>query len=61
MKNKLNNTYNSGSFKKTIRILTALMLIFNLAVANSFSEEKVTLNIENANIVEILDEIEALT
>lgn len=61
MKNKLNNTYNSGSFKKTIRILTALFLIFNLAFANSFSEEKVTLNIENANIVEILDEIEALT
>ena len=30
-------------------------------MANSFSQDKVTLKIENANIIEILDEIEALT
>jgi TonB-linked SusC/RagA family outer membrane protein len=44
-----------------MRFSIALFLIFNLTMANSFSQDKVTLKIENANIIEILDEIEALT
>ena len=61
MKNKLNNCYNYSSLKTTMRFSIALFLIFNLTMANSFSQDKVTLKIENANIIEILDEIEALT
>ena len=61
MKNKLNNCYKHSSLKITMRFSIALFLIFNLTMANSFSQEKVTLKIENANIIEILDEIEALT
>ncbi len=61
MKNKLNNCYKSSSFKTTMRFSVFLFFIFNLTMANSFSQEKVTLDIENAIITEILDEIEALT
>ncbi|RZP07126.1 MAG: SusC/RagA family TonB-linked outer membrane protein, partial [Flavobacteriales bacterium] len=61
MKNKLNNCYTYSSLKTTMRFSAALFLIFNLTMANSFSQEKVTLEVENAIITEILDEIEALT
>ena len=61
MKNKLNNCYTNSSLKTTMRFSAALFLIFNLTMANSFSQEKVTLEVENAIITEILDEIEALT
>jgi TonB-linked SusC/RagA family outer membrane protein len=44
-----------------MRLSIALFLIFNLAMANSFSQEKVTLDVKDAVITQILDEIEALT
>ena len=61
MKNKLKNCYKTCSFKKTMRLSIALFLIFNLTMANSFSQEKVTLDVKDAVITQILDEIEALT
>jgi len=45
----------------TMRLSIALFLIFNLTMANSFSQEKVTLDVKDAVITQILDEIEALT
>ena len=44
-----------------MRLSIALFLIFNLTMANSFSQEKVTLDVKDAVITQILDEIEALT
>ena len=61
MENKLKNSYKTGSLKTTMRLSIALFLIFNLAMANSFSQEKVTLDVKDAVITQILDEIEALT
>ena len=61
MKNKLKNCYKTSSFKMTMRLSIALFLIFNLTMANSFSQEKVTLDVKDAVITQILDEIEALT
>ena len=61
MENKLKNSYKTSSLKTTMRLSIALFLIFNLAMANSFSQEKVTLDVKDAVITQILDEIEALT
>tara|TARA_B100001769_G_scaffold61228_1_gene45157 strand:+ start:1651 stop:5079 length:3429 start_codon:yes stop_codon:yes gene_type:complete len=61
MKNKLKNCNKTSSFKMTMRLSIALFLIFNLTMANSFSQEKVTLDVKDAVITQILDEIEALT
>ena len=54
-------SYFSNSFKKKMRISVLLFLTFNLTVANSFSQNKVTLKVQNANVSQILDEIEAKT
>ena len=60
MKNKTMSYFNNG-FKKTMRISVLLFLTFNLTVANSFSQNKVTLKVQNANVSQVLDEIEAKT
>ena len=60
MKNKTMSYFNN-SFKKTMRISVLLFLTFNLTVANSFSQNKVTLKVQNANVSQVLDEIEAKT
>ena len=60
MKNKT-MSYFSNSFKKKMRISVLLFLTFNLTVANSFSQNKVTLKVQNANVSQVLDEIEAKT
>ena len=60
MKNKTMSYFNN-SFKKTMRISVLLFLTFNLTVANSFSQNKVTLKVQNANVSLVLDEIEAKT
>ena len=60
MKNKTMSYFNN-SLKKTMRISVLLFLTFNLTVANSFSQNKVTLKVQNANVSQILDEIEAKT
>ncbi|MFL2603508.1 MAG: SusC/RagA family TonB-linked outer membrane protein [Flavobacteriaceae bacterium] len=44
-----------------MRISVLLFLTFNLTVANSFSQNKVTLKVQNANVSQVLDEIEAKT
>ena len=44
-----------------MRISVLLFLTFNLTVANSFSQNKVTLKVKNANVSQVLDEIEAIT
>ena len=54
-------SYFNNSFKKTMRISVLLFLTFNLTVANSFSQNKVTLKVQNANVSQVLDEIEAKT
>ena len=54
-------SYFNNSFKKTMRISVLLFLSFNLTVANSFSQNKVTLKVQNANVSQVLDEIEAKT
>ena len=60
MKNKTMSYFNN-SLKKTMRISVLLFLTFNLTVANSFSQNKVTLKVQNANVSQVLDEIEAKT
>ena len=60
MKNKT-ISYSNNSFIKTMRISVLLFLTFNLTVANSFSQNKVTLKVKNANVSQVLDEIEAIT
>lgn len=54
-------SYFNNGFKKTMRISVLLFLTFNLTVANSFSQNKVTLKVQNANVSQVLDEIEAKT
>jgi TonB-linked SusC/RagA family outer membrane protein len=61
MKNKPIGYYSYNSFKMTMRLSVLLFLTFNLTVANSFSQEKLTLKVQNVNISQILDEIEAKT
>ena len=61
MKNKPIGYYSYNSFKITMRLSVLLFLTFNLTVANSFSQEKLTLKVQNVNISQILDEIEAKT
>jgi TonB-linked SusC/RagA family outer membrane protein len=61
MKNKPIGYYCYNSFKMTMRLSVLLFLTFNLTVANSFSQEKLTLKVQNVNISQILDEIEAKT
>ena len=61
MKNKPIGYYSYNSFKVTMRLSVLLFLTFNLTVANSFSQEKLTLKVQNVNISQILDEIEAKT
>ena len=51
-------SYFNNGFKKTMRISVLLFLTFNLTVANSFSQNKVTLKVQNANVSQVLDEIE---
>ena len=61
MKNKITGYYNYDSFIKTMRISVLLFLTFNLTVANSFSQNKLTLKVQNENVSTVLDEIEAKT
>ena len=61
MKNKTTGYYNYDSFIKTMRISVLLFLTFNLTVANSFSQNKLTLKVQNENVSSVLDEIEAKT
>ena len=61
MKNKTTGYYNYDSFIKTMRISVLLFLTFNLTVANSFSQNKLTLKVQNENVSTVLDEIEAKT
>ena len=61
MKNKPIGYYSYNSFKMTMRLSVLLFLTFNLTIANSFSQEKLTLKVQNVNISQILDEIEAKT
>ena len=44
-----------------MRISVLLFLTFNLTVANSFSQNKLTLKVQNENVSTVLDEIEAKT
>ena len=61
MKNKTTGYYNYDSFIKTMKISVLLFLTFNLTVANSFSQNKLTLKVQNENVSTVLDEIEAKT
>ena len=62
MKNNSNYAYNIdyGTIKKAVRYSVILFLTFVFsATANGFSQDKVSLNLKNLNISQILDEIEA--
>ena len=62
MKNNSNYAYHIDydTIKKAVRYSIILFLTFIFsAVANGFSQDKVSLNLKNLNIAQILDEIEA--
>jgi len=62
MKNNSNYAYhfNYDTLKNAVRYSIILFLTFIFsAVANGFSQDKVSLNLKNLNISQILDEIEA--
>ena len=58
MKNNANKTYHYGSIIKTVRLTLILFFTFNLTIlANSFGQGKVSLDMKNVNVSQILDEI----
>ncbi len=62
MKNQTNESYyfNYGTLIKTVRLTIILFLTFNFSIlANSFGQNKISLDLENTNVVQVLDEIEA--
>lgn len=62
MKNNANKLYHYGSLIKTVRLTFFLFFAFNLTIlANSFGQDKVSIDMKNVNISQILDEIEANT
>ena len=62
MKNNANKLYHYGSLIKTVRLTFILFFAFNLTImANSFGQDKVSIDMKNANVSQILDEIEANT
>ena len=62
MKNNANKLYHFGSLIKTVRLTFILFFAFNLTImANSFGQDKVSIDMKNANVSQILDEIEANT
>ena len=62
MKNNANKLYHYGSLIKTVRLTFFLFFAFNLTImANSFGQDKVSIDMKNANVSQILDEIEANT
>ena len=62
MKNNANKSYHYGSIIKTVRLTLILFFTFNLTIlANSFGQGKVSLDMKNVNVSQILDEIEANT
>jgi len=62
MKNNEIKRYPWGSLIKTVRLTFFLFFVFNLTImANSFGQDKVSLDMKNAIITQILDEIEANT
>ena len=62
MKNNANKLYHYGSLIKTVRLTFFLFFAFNLTIlANSFGQDKVSIDMKNVNVSQILDEIEANT
>lgn len=62
MKNNEIKRYPWGSLIKTVRLTFFLFFAFNLTImANSFGQDKVSIDMKNANVSQILDEIEANT
>mgnify|MGYP001433278723 FL=1 len=64
MKNQPNESYHFSydTLIKTVRLTIILFLTFNFSIlANSFGQNKISLDLENTNVVQVLDEIEANT
>ena len=64
MKNQSNESYHFSydTLIKTVRLTIILFLTFNFSIlANSFGQNKISLDLEKTNIVQVLDEIEANT
>ena len=64
MKNQPNESYHFSydTLIKTVRLTIILFLTFNFSIlANSFGQNKISLDLEKTNIVQVLDEIEANT
>jgi hypothetical protein len=64
MKNQSNESFNFNysTLIKTVRLTIILFLTFNFSIlANSFGQNKISLDLKNTNVVQVLDEIEANT
>ncbi len=64
MKNKpelaINTTVSSLEFKMRLSFILFFAFIFS-AVANSFSQTEITLELKNVRVIDVLDEIEVFT
>ena len=62
MKNNVIKRYPLGSLIKTVRLTLFIFFAFNLTImASSFGQGTVSIDMKNANVAQILDEIEANT